>query len=115
MRVVYVAGPFRGASYWQQEQNIRRAEALALDVWKAGAAAICPHANTRFYQHEAPDAVWLDGDLEIMARCDAVLLTPDWRRSSGATEERRVALEAGLPVFETLADLKGWLEQPLAA
>jgi hypothetical protein len=114
-RVVYIAGPFRGASYWQQEQNVRRAEELALEVWRMGAAAVCPHTITRFYQGELPDAVWLDGDIAVMLRCQAVLMLPDWPRSSGATEERRVALEAGIPVFETLDDLRAWLDEPLAA
>jgi nucleoside 2-deoxyribosyltransferase len=112
--VVYVAGPFRStnddgtANQWQQEQNIRRAEALALDVWKAGFAAVCPHANTRFYQGSADDRIWLDGDLAILARCDAILMTPDWARSSGATAERAFAIAHGIPVLDSLDDLNAW-------
>ena len=71
-KLIYVAGPFRAPNSWEMEQNIRRAEALALEVWKLGLPAICPHANTRFYQGAAPDEVWLEGDIEIMRRCDAV-------------------------------------------
>lgn len=105
MIVVYVAGPFRGANSWEMEQNIRRAETLALDVWRAGFAAICPHTNTRFFQGAADDEVWLEGDLAIMAKCDAVLMTPDWERSRGATEERRKAIAWGIRVFDTLDEL----------
>lgn len=107
--VVYVAGPFRGANAWEIEQNIRRAEALALEVWKLGCAAISPHANTRFFQGAADDSVWLDGDLEIVARCDAVLFTPDWKRSSGATAEHQFAIERGVPVLFSLDELTQWL------
>lgn len=99
MKVIYVAGPFRGKNHWEIAENIRNAERLALEVWRMGAAAICPHANTAHYQDAAPDDVWLEGDLAIMRRCDAVLMTADWKRSQGATEERRMALEAGIPVF----------------
>jgi hypothetical protein len=109
MKVVYVAGPFRGANSWEIEQNIRRAEALALDVWRMGAAVICPHANTRFFQGAADDEVWLSGDLEILSRCDAVLLTPDWERSAGAMEERETALNLGIKVLYTLRELDEWL------
>ena len=102
MKLIYVAGPFRGTNNWEIEQNIRRAETLALEVWRAGYACICPHTNTRFYQGAADDKVWLEGDIEIMLRCDAVLLTPDWRRSSGARAEVDVADGQDMPVFETL-------------
>ena len=63
MKVVYVAGPFRGRDSWEIESNIRRAEALALEVWRAGAAALCPHANTRFFQGAADDGVMIGGGL----------------------------------------------------
>jgi nucleoside 2-deoxyribosyltransferase len=109
MRVVYIAGPFRGPNYWEQEQNIRRAETLAHDVWLLGAAALCPHANTRFYQGSAPDRVWLDGDIALMARCDAVLMTPDWERSTGARAEHEYARTHGIPVFYDLDSLRRWL------
>ena len=50
MKLVYIAGPFRGSSAWDIEENIRVAERAALEVWKMGAAALCPHTNTRFFQ-----------------------------------------------------------------
>lgn len=106
MKVVYVAGPFRGPDSWAIENNIRRAEELALDVWRAGFAAICPHTNTRFFQGAAPDDVWLDGDLAILAKADAILMTPDWQRSSGARAEHDFAQQRGIPVFYSLDELK---------
>ena len=112
MRVVYVAGPFRaGANQWKQEQNVRRAEALALDVWKLGAVAICPHSMTRFYQGALPDDVWLDGDLELLHRCDAILMMPDWEQSMGARAEHRAATEWKQHVFYNIDDVYDWLER----
>lgn len=109
MKVVYVAGPFRGPTSWEIEENIRRAERLALDVWRLGAACICPHTNTRFFQGAANDEVWLRGDLAILEKCDAVMLTPDWERSSGATAEVAHAKARGIPVFATLGELARWV------
>lgn len=111
MRVVYIAGPYRGADAFAIAENVRNAERLALAVWRMGAAALCPHCNTAHFQGCAPDTLWLDGDLAMMKRCDAVLLTPDWKRSEGARLERRAARRAGIPVFETLAALRTWLEE----
>jgi hypothetical protein len=105
MKVVYVAGPFRGPSSWDIECNIRRAEELALEVWRRGAAALCPHTNTRFFQGAAPDEVWLAGDLEMLARCDAILMTGDWARSSGARAEHDYAVEHGIPVLYDVSEV----------
>jgi hypothetical protein len=109
--VVYVAGPFRGPSAWAIEQNIRRAEELALEVWRAGGAAVCPHTTTRFFQGAAPDEVWLEGDLAILGRCDAILMTADWERSTGARAERDFAVERGLRVFYDTDACLAWLQQ----
>lgn len=110
MKVIYIAGPFRGNSSWDIEQNIRRAETLALEVWRLGAACLCPHTNTRFFQGAADDEVWLKGDLELLRRCDAVLMTDDWEKSSGARAEALFAARQSIPVFLSLGGLKAWLD-----
>lgn len=110
MKVVYVAGPYRDPSAWEREQNVRRAEALALEVWRTGkAVAICPHTLARFYEGAAPDSVWLEGDMELLRRSDAILMTDDWRRSSGAYAEHKWALQRPMPVLYSLTDLRRWL------
>ena len=108
MKLVYVAGPYRATTEWQLVQNIRKAEALALEVWQLGIACICPHKNTALLGGAADDSLWLEGDLEMMRRCDAVICTDDWQRSEGARNEVAEARERGIPVFETLAELREW-------
>lgn len=110
MKLVYVAGPFRGPDHWEIAKNIRSAEALALEVWRAGAVAICPHLNTMHFQGAAPDEVWLEGDLEMLRRCDAILMTQDWKRSTGATEELRFAVKNNIDAFFTIDALKDWIK-----
>lgn len=111
MRVVYVAGPYRAATEYGVLQNIQQAEKLALRVWLAGAACICPHKNTAFFGGMAHDDVWLEGDKEIVKRCDAVVCTDGWRESKGASGEVALANELNIPVFERFEDLKAWLTQ----
>lgn len=36
VKVVYIAGPFRAATPWLVEANVRRAEEVALAVWRLG-------------------------------------------------------------------------------
>jgi hypothetical protein len=110
MQVVYIAGPFRANNSWAMEQNIRRAEELALLVWRIGCCAvICPHTNTRFFQGAADDAIWLEGDLELLRRSDVVLMVPGWKASQGATKEYELARELKKPVFQQLSALRSYL------
>lgn len=113
MKVIYIAGPFRAASAWEIEQNIRRAETAALEVWRLGCACICPHTNTRFFHGAADDSVWLEGDLEILRRCDAVLLVGEYWESAGTRRELDLANEHGIPVFESLDSLGEWVRDEL--
>ena len=78
-----------------------------------GGAVICPHTNTRHYTGALPDEVFLKGDLEILKRCDVVLMTPNWSASAGAKEERWFAKERGIQVVYTIGELGLWLEGKL--
>jgi hypothetical protein len=114
--VAYVAGPFRASSayvanhqdMWGVQKNVMHAMELARQAWLEGFAVICPHANTMFFTGAAPDSVWLDGDLELLRRSDAVLLTDNWEKSSGARAEVEEANRVGIPVFTSLAALVMW-------
>jgi nucleoside 2-deoxyribosyltransferase len=102
--LIYIAGPFRAATPWEVEANVRRAEALSVAVARMPMLfPVCPHTMGRFLSGAAPDEVWLEGDLELMRRCDAVLLVLDWQRSSGTRAEVTEAHRVGLPVFVATA------------
>ena len=106
MKVVYVAGPFRANSAWGIELNIRKAEELSLEVWRMGAAALCPHTNTRFFQGAADDSVWLKGDLALLSKCDMMIVTDNWKQSSGARAEVEYAKLHSIPVFYSIENLR---------
>jgi len=102
MKVVYVAGPYRGETESDVVRNIRAAEAVAIRIWKMGHAAICPHKNTALFGGLCPDDVWLKGDLEILSRCDELILCVGWEKSKGTADEIQLAKSLGIPVFYTL-------------
>lgn len=113
MPVIYVAGPFRGKTpnnFWQIHQNIYDAAQIGLKIWEMGGAVIVPHLNTSPYQNALPDNVWLEGDLCILDRCDAIFMLPTWKSSLGATEERNYAIAAGIPVFDDLGKIKEFID-----
>lgn len=101
MKVIFISGPYRALTEWDVVQNIRRAELAAVFVWQHGAAALCPHKNTALFGGVSgcPDQVWLEGDCEMLLRCDAVFAIPGWRDSSGATGEVALARENKIPVL----------------
>lgn len=113
MHIVFIAGPFRAKTPWGIEQNVRKAEALALKAWQAGFAVICPHTNTRFFQGAAPDGTWLRGYRQILRWCDAVLVVPGWALSSGALREVAAARSQGIPVCRSIRELTRVLGDPL--
>ena len=97
--VGYVAGPYRAPTPWGVHQNIQAAEKVAAILWQAGVTVICPHKNTAYFGGFCPDEAWLEGDLEIIRRCDFIVMMAGWCQSKGAVEELREAQKAGLPVF----------------
>ncbi len=99
MKVVYVAGPYTAPNAWEREQNIRRAEEAALQLWRAGVPAICVHSVARYFYGAVSEANALAIDNEILDRCDAVLLAPGWSESAGTKLEIARAEQRGMTVW----------------
>jgi nucleoside 2-deoxyribosyltransferase len=97
--LIYIAGPFRAPTQWGIAENVRNAERVGLEVARAGAYPIIPHANTQHFNGEGSDQLWLSGTLELMRRCDAVVVIDGWERSTGTRAEMKEAYALGLPVF----------------
>jgi len=104
MKLLYISGPFSDPDPIHGiERNITRASEIALEAWRKGWAVICPHKNTSGFQHtEIPWETWMEGDIEIVRRCDAILMIPGWLNSRGAMLERMEARNAGklVPVYD---------------
>lgn len=106
MKLIYVAGPYRGKGDNDVWQHIMAARYWARCLWEKGWAVFCPHTNTLFMDGpEIPVASFLDGDLEILRRCDAVFMVPGWEGSKGASAERDRADELLLPVYYDLSEI----------
>jgi hypothetical protein len=105
MKLIYIIGPFRAENSWLVEQNIRRAEEVALQLWQKGFAVICPHTNTRFFDGAAHDKNFLNGDLEILKRCDAALCIQGWMNSIGSCREKDFCFTNRIALYYSVNDL----------
>jgi hypothetical protein len=91
MKIAYISGPYRADSPNGIYHNIQKARKVAIKYWGKGYAVICPHLNTAFMDGACPDHVWLEGDVEILKRCDLVVMMKGWEKSEGARHEYKVA------------------------
>lgn len=111
IQLIYVAGPYSGASREAVEANIAVAVALGLEVTQLGACPVIPHSNTAHPDFEKLQDYdwWIAATARMLTKCDAVITTSNWEHSRGARGEVQLARERGIPVFHALGDLRAWL------
>jgi len=116
MKLVYIAGPYRGKTEYETRCNILSAEKWAIRVFFAGGYAVCPHSNTAWLGGLVPDEAFIDGGIELALRCDAMLLIPGWGSSDGAIREHDKARSKGILTFrfDEFDKLMEWID-PLEA
>ena len=100
MKIIYVAGAYRNEDANGVWDNIIHARRVARQLWKMGLVAICPHMNTAFMDgYDILPKTFLEGDLELLRRCDGILMLSNWKQSEGAIREWEVAKELEIPVI----------------
>jgi len=98
MKLCYISGKYFGETNDETYENIQIARKAAVMLWCKGWAVICPHLNTAFMDGIVPLETFLQGDFEMVSRCDAVFMLPNWQDSKGAKRERECAYGAMKPV-----------------
>lgn len=99
MKLVYIAGPYRGQNEYVVERNRRRAEAMMMNIAAAGHAPLCPHTMTRYCDGTITDEYWLSATMEMLRRCDAMVCCEGWEDSDGTAAEIEEAYRLGIPVY----------------
>lgn len=101
--VIYLAGKYSGSTVDEITNNIAEARIIAAELWDKGYTVICPHTNSALFDYICTVADYrsfLFGYMDIMKRCDAVIMVPNWKTSNGAKMERKYAEKLGIPVCE---------------
>jgi hypothetical protein len=121
MITVYLAGPFRGKDSFEVNSNVQQATVAMYGLIDAARSAgvkvavICPHSMTQNFDRTFDDEYWLAATMELMYRCDVLLMLPGWENSKGAKLERKAALAKQKLVFDSVADLTKWARETVSA
>jgi hypothetical protein len=98
--IAYISGQYSADTKEGIEQNIRDAEKVAKELWSGGITALCPHLNTAHFEIEGVTYEdYINGDLELVSRCDCIIMLQDWHSSQGAVRERNYAKDLGMPIY----------------
>jgi hypothetical protein len=117
MKLVYIAGPYRGHDYLDIDRNIAAAREAAAWLATFNIGFFCPHLHSAHFEVITPDVApefWLDLDIKLMRMCDAMYLLPGWEHSSGACAEIADWGEQGkspLLIFESLMQVGEWVRR----
>lgn len=107
--LVYVAGPYSADTVEGRSKNIKAAWKAGCQVAALGVYPVVPHMNTAHMDKLQSWEWWIDATLELMLRCNAVLMMEGWEKSRGARGEEAMAKKVGIPVFYNIVDLAGWV------
>lgn len=113
MKTVFVSGRFSGANSWEVEKNVRTCEKLVLYVAAFGGSPLCVNTMGRFFAGTLTYETWIEIAFAQIRISDAMVLTRNWKESSGAHREKAYAESLRKPVFfETeLEALHRWLKE----
>ena len=101
--LIYVSGPYtkNDKNGKTQEENINQAREIGCRLWEKGHAVICPHENTSYFEKDCNITydMYIKGDLDMVSRCDCLVMTPDWETSNGAILEHDYAISLRIPIY----------------
>lgn len=115
--MILIAGPYRsgtGDDPVLMEANLRKLEAVALPLYRAGhipligewlALPLLREAGSKRPGDAIYDEILYPIANRLITRCDGVLRLPG--ASKGADEDVRLAEQLGLPVWRTLDEVPG--------
>lgn len=119
---VYVAGLLTPRGTWSKNLaidhllNQRKMIRSSLDAFFAGFDPFVPAFDHQFWMVMQDNECITEAMIKRYSKswlevCDAVLLTPKWKKSPGTLAEIKYAEELGIPIFKNLEDLIEYVEE----
>jgi hypothetical protein len=77
--------------------------AVSAQLWEAEVLHYCPHRNSpQVGTTDVPYESWLAMDLEVLKRCNYLVMAGDWHQSAGCRRELAFAMALHMPVVYTV-------------
>jgi N-carbamoylputrescine amidase len=83
----------------EENKAIEHFRKVAKELWKLGYATICPHSNSGLFNSTAEEN-FLNGDIEILKKCDVLVLIQGWESSAGTLSEIEIAIQNNIRIYE---------------
>ena len=111
MMRVYVAGPYSADNVMQVLENMRAGIRASTEVLLAGFAPFCPWLDYQYkFAVQGAEELTINDfyqySLSWLRVSEAMLILDGWQKSKGTLHEIEVAKELGIPIFESLSELK---------
>lgn len=111
IKVIYVAGPYTADTKEQKQLNLDKSEELAKSLTLFGYSCIIPHKLTAFWDYDENFIDWKESDwlnrccFPILKKCDALILTEGWQKSSGCLKEIDFCTNNNIPIYKSIKQL----------
>lgn len=98
-KLLYVAGAYSGDTI----ENIKKAEEVSINLIRNGFHVVTPHKNTSGYEKYEEENItyrtWIDMDLDILSRCNAIYVMRNSQNSNGTQQEIEHAKKLNMPII----------------
>ena len=104
MKIIYIAGAYSSDSRHQQYLNVKHATEATHRLLCEGYSVVCPIITYAFFDwvYDLTNRTFMDADLVLLRRCDAIYMLNNWKSSKGARAEYKLTKMLGLEIiFET--------------
>jgi hypothetical protein len=99
--LVYVIGAYSKNDSGDIQEHIKQAEFVSIRLLRAGYHVFTPHKNTANYEWYEDDFItyrtWIEMDLNILSRCDAIFIMDNAKDSKGSQIEIEFAQSMKIP------------------
>lgn len=99
MKVYYICGRYKGKNIYQTNINIKKAEAVAIKVRKAGYVAVCPSKNTALFDGIVPDEIFLNNYFNLLKVCDGIVLMNGVKKFKGVISVLKFAIDQNILIL----------------
>lgn len=94
--LVFISGKYGQGDV---ERNVSSAYFVSQELWQKGFSAISPHLNTKYFGLSISHKKLIKGDLEILSKCDAIIMLEGWEESEQCVLQKQFAEERYIPVY----------------